>query len=143
MAMALRSCKSVAANSEGLADAAWHVAGREGLIFLVSDFHWPLERLAPVLNTLTRAHVVPLVVWDEAEIEPPATNAIAPLRDAESGTHRTLWLRQSLRTKWREGVARRRTEIEEFFAARMLRPFYVQGAFQGERLSRYFLEAGK
>lgn len=142
MALALRQCASFPGSIEGLADAAWHVAGREGLIFLVSDFHWPLERLGSVLDLFAPAHVVPLIVWDPAEIEPPAKDAIAPLFDAESGASRTFWLRPSLREKWRDAVAQRRAELNRFFELRNLRPFYVHGVFDSDRMSRYFLEAG-
>jgi hypothetical protein len=107
----------------------------------VSDFHWPLTRLPSVLDTLTHAYVIPMVVWDQAEIEPPAQGSLLAVDDAETGGRRTLWLRGKTRQDWRDAVARRRTEIKALFDKRGLRPFYVQGAFDAEALSRYFLEA--
>ena len=68
--------------ADGLEDAASRLAGQQGLVFLVSDFHWPLERLSVVLDLLAHASVVPVVVWDPAETEPPVSNALASLRDA-------------------------------------------------------------
>jgi hypothetical protein len=127
--------------SDGLEDAASRLAGQQGLVFLVSDFHWPLERLDIVLDLLAHAGVVPVVVWDPAETEPPTRNALASLRDAESGARRTLWLRPRLRQEWRQAVARRRADIDGFFAAHSIRPFYVEGAFNADALSRYFFEA--
>jgi hypothetical protein len=128
-------------SSDGLEDAASRLAGQQGLVFLVSDFHWPLERLDIVLDLLAHAGVVPVIVWDPAETEPPSNNALASLRDAESGARRTLWLRPRLRQEWRQAVARRRAEIDSFFAAHSIRPFYVEGAFNADGLSRYFFEA--
>jgi hypothetical protein len=127
--------------SDGLEDAASRLAGQQGLVFLVSDFHWPLEHLDIVLDLLAHAGVVPVIVWDPAETEPPSLNALASLRDAESGARRTLWLRPRLRQEWRQAVARRRAEIDSFFAAHSIRPFYVEGAFNADALSRYFFEA--
>jgi hypothetical protein len=127
--------------SDGLEDAASRLAGQQGLVFLVSDFHWPLEHLDIVLDLLAHAGVVPVIVWDPAETEPPSLNALASLRDAESGARRTLWLRPRLRQEWRQAVARRRAEIDTFFAAHSIRPFYVEGAFNADALSRYFFEA--
>lgn len=124
----------------GLADAALHLAGRRGLVFLVSDFHWPLEQLEPVLDLLVHAHVVPMIVWDPAEVEPPTEDAIAPLQDMETGRIRSLWLRPKLRQQWRDGVAQRRAQIGAFFAARGQYPFFICGAFHGEALSQYFFE---
>jgi hypothetical protein len=127
--------------SDGLEDAASRLAGQQGLVFLISDFHWPLERLDVVLDLLAHAGVVPVIVWDPAETEPPSGNALASLRDAESGARRTLWLRPRLRQEWRQAVARRRAEIDSFFASHSIRPFYVEGAFNADALSRYFFEA--
>jgi uncharacterized protein (DUF58 family) len=141
MAARLERCETHPGGIDGLEQAALHLAGREGLVFLVSDFHWPLDRLGGVLDLLAHAYVVPMVVWDPAEIEPPARNTLAVLHDSESGTRRTLWMRPRLRAQWREAVARRRAELEHVFAASGLRPFYVLGAFDGEALTRYFLEA--
>jgi hypothetical protein len=127
--------------SDGLQETASHLAGQRGLVFLISDFHWPLERLDIALDLLAHAGIVPVVVWDSAETEPPSQNALASLRDAESGARRTLWLRPRLRQEWRQAVARRRAEIDSFFAAHSIRPFYVEGAFNPDALSRYFFEA--
>jgi hypothetical protein len=130
-----------AAGLEGLEAVASQLAGQQGLIFIVSDFHWPLERLGAVLDLFAHASVVPVIVWDPAETEPPERNALASIRDAESGARRTLWLRPRLRQQWRRAVAQRRAELNTFFATHAIRPFYVEGAFDGDALSRYFFEA--
>ena len=85
---------------------------------------------------------MPIIVWDPAEIEPPALDALAQLRDAESRARRTLWLRPKLRSRWRDAVAHRRAELDGVFAAHAMRPFYAVGAFDAEAMSQYFLEAG-
>ena len=141
MASALASCTGTAGAIGGLEQAVLRLAGRSGLIFLVSDFHWPLEGLAGVLDSLAKAYVVPMVVWDRAEIEPPSENGIMILHDAESGAERTFWLRSSLRERWRSSVERRRAELDAVFSARAIRPFYVSGGFDSEALSQYFIEA--
>jgi hypothetical protein len=125
----------------GLEAAASHLAGQQGLVFLVSDFHWTLGGLSSVLDLLAHATVVPVVVWDPAETAPPERNALASLRDAESGARRTLWVRPKLRQDWVQGVVRRRAEINSFFASRGIQPFYIEGSFDADALSRYFFEA--
>lgn len=125
----------------GLEDAASCLVGQQGLVFLLSDFHWPLERLTVALDLMAHATVIPIVVWDHAETNPPTQNALASLSDMESSRRRTLWLRPKLRDEWRRSVARRRTEIEDFFHAHTLRPFYMEGSFDPDALSRYFFEA--
>jgi len=141
MAEPLRQWRAQGAGCDGLTAVLRHLAGRQGLVFLVSDFHWPLQALVDALDMLAHAHVVPMVVWDPAEVEPPAANAPAMLRDAETGALRTLWIRPALRRRWAAAVEQRRNELHRVFGAHGLRPFHVGGAFDGEALSRYFLEA--
>ena len=125
---------------EGLREAAMLLAGRSGIVFLLSDFHWPLAGLPAVLDLLAPAYVVPLVVWDPAEVQPPAHDGLALLADAESGATRSFWLRPALRTRWRDAVAHRRAELDGLFGARGLRPFYLQGGFDAEALSSHLFE---
>jgi uncharacterized protein (DUF58 family) len=141
MAAMLQECATSAGGVGGLEQAALNLAGREGLVFLLSDFHWPLDRLGGVLDLLAPAYVVPMIVWDPAEIQPPTRDGLAALHDAETGVRRTLWMRPKLRTQWRHAVAKRRAELDGFFAARSVRPFYLTGTFDGEAMSQYFFEA--
>jgi hypothetical protein len=50
-------------------------------------------------------------------------------------------MRPKLRAQWRDAVAKRRAELDGFFAARSVRPFYVTGTFDAEAMSQYFFEA--
>ena len=137
----IRQCRTAPGSIAGLEQAVVRLVSRPGLVFLVSDFHWPLDRLGPALDLLAGSFVVPMIIWDHAEIEPPDQDAIATLEDAESGASRTLWLRPKLRAQWRDNVALRRLELDRFFASRSIRPFYVSGAFDADAMSEYFFEA--
>lgn len=125
----------------GLHRAASTLAGRQALVFLVSDFHWPLVELPAALDLLVHACVVPMVVWDRAEIAPPGGGPLLAVSDAESGGRRTLWLRDSIRERWSGAVVKRRAELANLFGKRGMQPFYVENAFDPEAMSRYFLEA--
>ncbi len=141
MAAMLRDCRASAAGSEGLEEVALHAAGRHSLIFLISDFHWSLGRLADVLEMLSASHVVPLVIWDPAEVQPPVSDGLMRLRDVESGAQRTLWMRSRLRARWTEALEERRTQLGEVCAAGGTRPFFVCGSFDSDAMSRYFFES--
>jgi hypothetical protein len=141
MTSLLRDCEVRGRDSSGLGETAARLAGRAGLIFLVSDFHWPLARLEPVLDLLANAYVIPMVVWDIAEVEPPTHSGLLAVWDVESQSQRTLWVRPKLRDRWREAVVQRRAQLDECFARRNVRPFYVTGRFDSEAMSRYFFEA--
>lgn len=140
MATLLRGSTGAAGDAAGLVDAIQHLAGRRGMVFLVSDFHWPLAGLSVALDSLLQSFVVPVVIWDAAEIQPPTHDGLAQLRDMESGAQRTLWMRPRIREKWLESAAARRKELNQLFASRAMRPFYVTGQFDGEAMSQYFFE---
>jgi len=126
---------------DGLAAALGLLAGRQCLVFLASDFHFPLARLDAALDPLSRAFIVPVIVWDPAETEPPPLNGLVSLRDAENAGRHALWLRPRLRTEWRDAVAERRATLAAYFSNRGLRPFWVHGAFDADAMSQYFFEA--
>lgn len=145
MARLLRECRAAPGVPHGHVLAGLHRAteplvGRDGLVFLVSDFHWPVDGLGEVLDALAPACVVPMVVWDPAETEPPPGSALVALSDAETGVRRSLWMRDSLRTRWRDAVAARRAELKALFNAHGMPPFHVHGRFDAEALTRYFME---
>lgn len=125
----------------GLVGALRQLAGREALVFLLSDFNWPLDVLETAFDLLSRAWVVPLVLWDAAEITPPAANGFARLRDAETGRVRALWVSAALRRHWLDKVAERRRALDRLFLARAVRPLYVSGAIAPETVSAYFFES--
>ena len=131
---------SGASGIDGLARTFERIAGEAGLVFVVSDFHWPLDGLAAALDLLVNACVVPLVVWDEAEIEPPKSGRLLRVHDTETGEPRTLWLRDKTRAQWRERVAQRRALLARAFGQRGVRPFWIDGAFDADKLTQYFEE---
>jgi uncharacterized protein (DUF58 family) len=140
MAGMLRGTSCTGGNAGGLTDAIQSLAGRKGLVFLVSDFHWPLEGMTTALDALVHSFVVPVVVWDPAEVQPPSSEGLALLRDVESGSQRTLWMRPKMRELWRESTAARTKEIAQYFAGRGMRPFHITGEFDSEAMSKYFFE---
>jgi hypothetical protein len=136
----LRGCACGPGDVAGLRDAAMQAGPRPALVFVVSDFLWPLAGLGDALDLLAPAHVVPLVVVDPAESEAPARDGLALLRDAETSRQRTLWVRPALRQRWRDAALARRAQLDAIFADRGLRPFTLRGAFDAHALSDHLLE---
>jgi uncharacterized protein (DUF58 family) len=124
----------------GLKAALLALTGRQALVFILSDFHWPLEHTAEALDLLPNAWVVPVVIWDPSETTLPPSNAFMRLRDAETGKLRPIWLTPRLRRQWQERIALRRAELDALFATRDLRPLYVSGKFDAQAVSQYFIE---
>lgn len=136
----VRAAAPAATPGCGLLAALQPLSGRQAMVFLISDFHWPLALMADALDLLASAWVVPVVLWDAGEIAPPASNAFVRLRDAETGSLRSLWLTPRLRRQWQEKIDQRRSALGALFATRNLRPLYISGRFDADAVSQYFIE---
>ncbi|MBK7664005.1 MAG: VWA domain-containing protein [Sterolibacteriaceae bacterium] len=138
---ALARLEGVAAShgSAGLLEALHWLPRNRALVFLVSDFHFPLDMLAQLLDGLAHHDVVPVVVWDEAEARRLPGFGLVELADPETGQRRTVLMRASLRRRWIEAVAQRRGALRDCFITHRTRPFFVDGDFDADALTRYFL----
>ena len=140
MRLAIAGCKPGRTAGCGLVETVRQLAGRRELVFLVSDFHWPLALMAEAIDMLSQAWVVPLVVWDRTELAPPPVDGFVTLRDAETGAAAPVWVNARLRQRWAAQLASRRRALDALFGARGLLPLYLDGGFDAAVLSRYFLE---
>ena len=113
---------------------------RRALVFLLSDFHFSLERLGSILERLHPHDVVPVAVWLRAEWTPPRRWGLAHLQDPESGKRRTLLLHPGSGRRLAGAFERRRGRIAALCRQYGRPPFFVVDSYQPEALSRYFLE---
>ena len=117
----------------------WRYLPRErSLVFMISDFHMPLEQLEGALSNLTRHHIVPLVLWDAEEYTNLPQNGITAVTDPESGQKRTLFLRKSYRAKIVAAFEARREAIYKIFMQFDMPPLYIEGDYDADVLTEYF-----
>lgn len=128
----------VGRGATGLIGAVSRLPRTRALVFLVSDFHLPLDLLASLLDATAHHDVVPIVIWDVAEGARPRWGLIEFV-DPESGRRRTLLMRPSLHSRWRNAQAARRKSLHDCFARYQRRAFVVDGAFDPDAMTRYFL----
>jgi uncharacterized protein (DUF58 family) len=130
----------VGCSARGLLPLIARLPHRRALVFLVSDFHWPHADLAEILRRLAHHDVVPIVLWDPAEVDTVRRHGIAVLRDLESGERRFVWLRprliEALRVRRRQHEERLRRACRDSGFA----PFFVRDRFDPAQLTRHFLE---
>ena len=132
--------RAQAAPETALEAAVSRLEGASGMVFLVSDFHWPLDNLDKMLDRLSTTRVIPFVIWDKAEVTPPDADQLLLARDMETGRSKKLWVSNDKRKAWLENVQRRRQELTQLFTRRNTVPFFLEEAFDAEQLSRYFME---
>jgi uncharacterized protein (DUF58 family) len=138
VAAALRGLQPTADSATGLRDAADYLPRQRSLVFLVSDFHFPIALFDDILDGLGHHAVVPVVLWDAAESTPQAAFGLARVRDAESGRARSVLLRPALRQRWQAAFEQRRRMLEQCFSRRDLRPFFLVGEFRPDAMTAYF-----
>jgi len=124
----------------GLEAAVDRLEGSTGMVFLISDFHWPLESMNTMLDKLSEATVVPVVLWDKAEVRPPETGQWLVARDLESGKSRQLWINGTTRQAWIDNVNERKRQLTRLFARHDSITFFLEDAFVAEKMSLYFME---
>lgn len=117
------------------------IEGTTGLVFLLSDFHWALDKIDSILDKLSSATLVPIVIWDAAEVVPPAAGQLLFARDLKNQRRRRqLWISERKREQWLNSVQKQRQNLIDLFARRNSTPFFLETEFSAERLSRYFME---
>ena len=123
-----------------LASSAFQISHGAKLVFLISDFHWPLDYLEDALDLLSHVAVVPVVIWNRHETQPPKAGRWLRTRDSETGKTHNLILRDATIRQWQENIKQRRLAIDTLFIARGITPVYMEAGFDAEHLTRYFME---
>ena len=127
-------------SASALLSSALNLGQSSSLVFLVSDFHWPLAHLAPLFDQLSAVTLVPIVVWHGSETQPPGTWRWLRAKDVESNKQHSLLMRPSILKRWRDNIANRRSDINKIFSAQGITPFFIENSFNAEHLSQYFME---
>lgn len=138
LAARLREFSPRGKSSEGLLEAIPMIGNQRSLVFLVSDFHFPLALLDSVLASLSRHQVVPVVLEDSGESEPAAGFGLARVLDPETGESRTLLMRPALRRRLRDRAERKRAAMFDRLKAHGTRPLVLRDRFDVDRVNEYF-----
>ncbi len=124
--------------SKGILDLYRFLPRERSLIFLISDFHMPLELIEQALPLILRHHIVPVVLWDSAEYKNLPDFGISSVVDPESGEKRTLFLRKELREKIFNRFEERRKIIHNLFMRFDMPPLFIEGDFDANVFTEYF-----
>lgn len=135
----LRRWAPSGADATGLLAGAEQVASARALVFVVSDYHLPIELLRAILDRLCPHAVVPVVLVDSGEGCAPGIG-ITHLYDPETRARRTIFLRRSWARRLENRMLEHRRRLIHCFADYDLRPLYLIDNFEPETVSRYFYE---
>lgn len=138
MAENLRDYAPPSVGNGGLIETINLLPRERSLIFMVSDFHMPINMLEESLILMLRHHIVPVVLWDSTEYKDLPEFGIANVTDPESGAKRTLFLRKAYRERILQSFADRREAIVNLFLRFDMQPFFVENSFDADQLTEYF-----
>ncbi len=137
---ALKSFEPEQVGSMGLKDVNRYLPRERSLIFLISDFHMPLNELEEALSLLMQHYIVPIVLWDSSEYKNLPEFGITNVTDCETGQKRTLFLRKEMRANIIASFEERRIELEALLMKFDMPPFFVEGDFDSDALTEYFYQ---
>ncbi len=142
LAQALRGWQPKAgadsASANGLLQAPALLGRQRALVFLVSDFHFPLPLLRAALAGLAAHEVVPVVLRDAQELALPERWGLLHARDPETRRQRLVWWRPALRERWQAAQVAEHAALLQAFSEAGLRPLFVDGAFDADAVTRHF-----
>ncbi|HSW06976.1 DUF58 domain-containing protein [Aquabacterium sp.] len=138
VAAALRVLQPDGRSAQGLLAAHAYLNRQRSLVFLLSDFHLPLDEVAALLDSLAAHQVVPVLLWDAREFALSAPRGLAQVLDPESGARRLVWWRPALRRQWLARQAQRREALFQLFSAHRLSPLLLAEGFDADAVTRHF-----
>jgi len=121
-----------------LKEAAVYLPARRSLVFMVSDFHFPLLHLQATLGSLQNHDVIPLVLWDEQEYQKLPDWGLVTYADVETGKSQLLFMRPALKQKIVKAYQQRQQAIQAGCRGFGLEPLFLSQGYQAEPLNRYF-----
>jgi hypothetical protein len=133
------STHAAGTDATGVLQAAALLPRERALVFLLSDFCWPLTLLDAALGGLARHDVVPVWLGTVQPSQRLPPRGLVDLRDAESGAQRLLWLRPAVRERWRAALAAHEQAVTACFARHLCVPLRLAAPFDADAVSRHFV----
>lgn len=134
----LQGLTALGQGSEGLGEAVHRLHTQRALVFVVSDFLFPLTLWEQALSDLAGHAVVPVVIGDSREQRDPPRFGIAQVLDAETGERRTLWMRPALRSRIRTRYAAHRAAFARCCREQGVAPLWIMDSFTADQVTGYF-----
>jgi hypothetical protein len=136
----LRGATLAGRGSGGLEAAARTMAGRRGaLVFIVSDFLMPPERLSAGLDALGRHAVVPVRIGTAGQFDRWPERGLAEVEDPETGEQRLVWFRPALAQRMREAGRSHAAAVRAICVAHGRAPLELPAGFDADRINGWFM----
>lgn len=128
-------------HTHGFRSVTKHLGSSRKLIFLISDFHLPMDEIEAVLSALYRHDVVPMVLRCSDEVLTLPSWGLIELRDLETGNLRLAFMRPRLREQLLTSARERDQKLARLCRRYGRTPFQIVDRLDADRLSEH-LRAG-
>lgn len=132
--------KPTAHSAQGLAELAAYTAHQRSLVFLASDFHFPMSAVQHLSLSLAHHDVVPVVIRETQNPDTWPDYRWVYWLDPETGKRRRYWMRPALKTRIQAAYEERRQQLTAWFASRGRLPLFLSEPFSADAVTAYFYQ---
>lgn len=125
-------------SAQGLLSAWQYLSTHRSLVFLVSDFNFPVPQINQLLANLHPHQIIPIVLWDNDEYQNLPPWGLMTLKDMESGATRLVCLRPALREKIIAAYTQRQIQLKNCFRGHGCEPLFLTDGYNAGSINRYF-----
>ncbi len=126
-------------SSNAVEDINKYLPEEKSLIFWMSDFHYPLDKIEKILNHLSSHHIIPLFISSEGEIKRLPKYGFRKFIDSESNIENEIFLRPSIKEKILGDYKDTKDKIFRIFSKKQLKQIVVNECIDIENIKKYFL----
>ena len=126
-------------SSNAAKDIDKYLPEEKSLIFWVSDFHYPLDKIKKILDHLSNHHVIPLFISSESEIKKLPKYGFRKFIDSELDLEHEVFLRPSIKEKILEDYKNTKEEIFQIFSKKQLKQIVINEYIDIESIQKYFM----
>ena len=111
----------------------------KSLIFWISDFHYPLNKIEEILNQLSNHHVIPLFISSEGEIKKLPKYGFRKFLDSEINVEHEIFLRPNIKKQLLEDYKTTKEKIFYLFSKKQLKKILIDENIDIDAIKKYFM----
>ena len=126
-------------SSEGIKKINKYLPEEKSLIFWISDFHYPLDKINSILNQLSNHHVIPVFISSESEINSLPRYGFRKFIDSELNLEQEIFLRPSIKLQLLRDYNDIKGKIFNIFSKNHLKQIIINESIDMESIQKYFM----
>ena len=126
-------------SSDGIKKINKYLPEEKSLIFWISDFHYPLDKINSILNQLSNHHVIPVFISSESEINSLPRYGFRKFIDSELNLEQEIFLRPSIKLQLLRDYNDIKGKIFNIFSKNHLKQIVINESIDMESIQKYFM----